>query len=465
MKPRSPSTLVVLQTLRVADKTETAYARSRDGYVAYQVSGTGAADVLLRSFGTISVESFEREPHFAGFLERVGRFARVIRYDARGVGLSDPIDPSAPPTLEEEVADALAVLDAAGSERALIVSLIWDGPQALLFAATHPDRTTGLVLCNAYARVTSAPDYPFGIEPDAVAQRIESVTEPGTEFDAARAHAPSLGDDEVFRTWWTEEGRRGASPRTARMLLRTWFFADARGTLPSIHAPTIVVQRRLEPEDPYRYGRSRYLAGNIAGARFVELHGTDLFPFSDGGLDVIVGEIEELLTGARRESDPSRVLATVLFTDIVSSTDQAAALGDRRWREHLDRHDAMVRRQFERFGGKEIKTTGDGFVATFDGPARGVRCGLAIRDGAAQLGIGVRVGLHTGEIELRGDDILGIAVHLAQRVSATAGAGEVLVSRTVKDLVFGSELAFRDHGSHELKGLPDRWELFEVEGA
>ena len=448
----------------MTDRVETHYIASRDGYVAYQISGRGAADVLLRSYGMISVDSFDREPHFAEFLARLEQFSRVIRYDVRGVGLSDPIDPSSPPTLEEEVEDAIAVLDATGSERATVFGFVWSGPWAILLAATHPARTSALVLSNTFPRVVRSEDFPYGLEAEFIHERIASITEPGTGLDSTAFHAPSLVGDERFARWWADEGRRGASPRTARALLRRWFLADVRGALPMVQAPTFVFQRERSaiPADVVAMGR--YLATQIREARYVEMPGDDNYPLSEGGSELISGELEELLTGIRREPEPDRVLASVLFTDIVSSTDHAASMGDSRWRQVLDRHDAMVRRQFERFGGREVKSTGDGFLATFDGPARGVRCAMAIREGAAQLGIEVRAGVHTGEIELRGNDILGISVHLAQRVSAEAGGGEVLVSRTVKDLVFGSELEFRERGSHELKGIPGRWELFEVVG-
>jgi class 3 adenylate cyclase len=440
---------------------ETRYARTGDAYIAYQIVGEGDVDFLMRSYGNISIDAFDREPHVASFLRRLGRCCRIIRYDTRGIGLSDPIAPESPPTLEQEVADALAVLDDAGSKRAAIFGAVWAGPMAIVFAATHPTRTAALILCNTYARATRAEDYPIGPDEEWMTERIAQVTEPAADVDTTPAHAPSLAGDEAFRLWWRDEGRRGASPRTAQALMQVSLCADVRDVLPSIRVPTLVVGRQELVGFEDRAQAGRWLAEHIEGARFVELPGTDAFPFAQGTQE-LVGEIEELLTGARGHDEPNRVLATLLFTDIVESTGRAASVGDVEWRELLDRHDAMVRRQIERFVGREIKTTGDGFLLTFDGPARAVRCATAIRDGALQLGIDIRAGVHTGEVELRGDDVSGIAVHLAQRVSGCAGAGQIIVSSTVKDLVFGSGIDFSDAGARELKGIPGTWQLFEV---
>jgi class 3 adenylate cyclase len=445
--------------------TETHYARSGDVAIAFQVTGDGPVDVLMSSYANISVDAFDREPHFARFLDRLGRFARIIRFDTRGRGLSDPISPGAPPTLELEAADAVAVLDAVGSESATIFGYFGRGPMAILLATTYPDRAAGLILFNTFARGFRGPDYLWGIPEDVYQRFVEVLV--GSEdansepADIAAIHAPSLAGDEGFRRWWDDEGRRGASPTSARILGRLDFGSDVRDILPSIRIPSLVMHRA--DNQWVRIGNGRYLGETIPGAKFVELPGADQFPFAQDA-DLVLEEIEEFLTGSRGQSEPDRVLATLLFTDIVSSTERAASAGDRDWRELLDRHDAMVRRQIHRFGGREVKTMGDGFLATFEGPARGVRCAVAIREGAAQLGLEMRAGVHTGEIELRDADVGGIAVHVTQRVSSLARADEVLVSSTVVDLVAGSGLEFEDRGEHELKGVPRPWRLYAVIG-
>ncbi|HVL80645.1 MAG TPA: adenylate/guanylate cyclase domain-containing protein [Actinomycetota bacterium] len=443
--------------------TETRYVRSGDAHIAYQVKGDGPIDVLMSSYINISIDAFEREPRLARFLERLESYARVIRYDARGIGLSDPISPDAPPTLEQRVADALAVLDDVGSERAALFAPFTSGPPAIVFAATHPGRTQALVLCNTYARAHRGPDYPYGDEVESFEVRFDEVVTPRPDppaEDIAALHAPSLADDRAYLEWWKGEGRRGASPTVAAVLVRLYFLTDVRDVLPTLSVPTLV----LGPTRDNGLGvpdHSRYLAEHIAGARFVELDQADLYPFSPNG-DLLADEVEEFLTGTRRRREPERVLATILFTDIVRSTELAAEMGDQDWRQLLDRHDAMVRRQIDRFDGREVKTTGDGFLVTFTGPTPAVRCAAAVRDGAAQLGISVRAGVHTGEVELRGEDIGGIAVHLAQRVASLAGADEICASGTVKDLVFGSGIDFEDRGEHDLKGVPGRWRIHAV---
>lgn len=397
----------------------------------------------MSSYMNISIEAFDREPHLARFLERLGRFARIIRFDTRGRGLSDPISHETPPTLEKEVADAVAVLDAAGSERAAVFAYFGSGPRAILLGATYPSRVTALVLFNTFARGYRAPDYPWGI-PQEVSERFTAgMIEAGPASDRgdfAWLHAPSLTGDEDFRRWWDDEGRRGASPATARLTATMEWSSDVRDVLPSVGVPTLVIHRTENRWVRVEHGR--YLTENIAGAKFLELPGADQYPFAQNA-DIVLEEIEEFLTGTRGHHEPDRVLATILFTDICSSTERMATTGDRGWRELLDRHDAMVRRQIHRFGGREVKTTGDGFLATFEGPARAVRCAVAIREGAAQLGLEVRAGVHTGEVELRDSDVGGIAVHVAERISSLAAGDEVLVSSTVVDLVAGSGLSSR----------------------
>lgn len=440
---------------------ETRYARSGDAHIAYQVLGERGPDLLYLSSGTISIDSIDEEPGFARFHRGLASFSRLIRMDLRGVGLSDPIDPSVPPSLEQWVGDSLAVLDAAGSERAALCGADEGGLVAMLTAATHPMRTAALILLNAYPRLLQDVDYPHGVPTkflDRFAQMVLTDEGSGPSFADLEVFVPAVADDTRFRQWWQRAGNRGASPATARALAQTRFHTDLRPVLTAIQAPTLIVHRK--GNRAALVGHGRYLAEHIAGARYAELPGDEHLPYV-GDSDTIVAEIEEFLTGMRRvESD--RVLATILFCDIVHSTDLVSELGDRRWHDLLDAYYGMIRRQLDRFAGREINTTGDGLLATFDGPARAIRCGQAIRDGARQLGIDVRVGLHTGEVETMGDDIGGLAVHIGERVCASAGPGEVLASRTVVDLVAGSGITFSDRGERELKGVPDRWQLFAV---
>ncbi len=441
---------------------ETRFARNGDVHLAYQVRGSGAVDLLMPSFGTISIAAFDAERHMARFIERLGRFARLLCYDLRGVGLSDPIVPSSPPTLETCADDALAVLDKVGCEQAFVIGYHLGGPAAILLAATHPDRVSGLVLCNTYARLERADDYPCGIPRRVLEEASRDTIDPDTEADSTRfmtAYAPSVATDAEFQQWWVDEGLRGASPATASALTELQAFADVRDVLPTVRVPTLVLHSHHGLW--CRIDHGRYMAEHIPQAKFVELPSADA-PFFTDAADIVLGEVEEFLTGHRRALEPDRILTSIVFTDIAASTEQAATLGDQSWRELLDRHDELVRRQIVRFGGREIKTMGDGFLATFDGPARAVRCAAAIRDGARQLGVEIRAGVHTGEVEMRGDDIGGIAVNLAQRVSSVAGGGEVVVSGTVKDLVFGSGIEFAERGAHELKGVPGTWQLYEV---
>jgi pimeloyl-ACP methyl ester carboxylesterase len=440
---------------------ETRYARSGDAHIAYQILGEGPPDLLYLSSGTISIDSIDDEPGFARFHRDLASFSRLIRMDLRGVGLSDPIDPSVPPSLEEWVGDALAVLEAAGAERASLCGADEGALVAMLTAATHPDRTAALILLNAYPRLLRDVDYPHGIPDELLARFAQLVLaeEGGAgSFADLEAFVPRVAADPRFRQWWQRAGNRGASPATARALAITRFQTDLRPVLPTIQVPTLVIHRKDNRAALVEHGR--YLAEHIPGAQYVELPGDEHLVYV-GDSDAIVAEIEEFLTGMRHV-DADRVLATILFCDMVHSTDLVSELGDRRWRGLLDAYYAMIRRQLERFAGREIKTIGDGLLATFDGPARAIRCAQAIRDGSKQLSLEVRVGLHTGEVEIMGDDIGGFAVHIGERVSACAGPGEVLASRTVVDLVAGSGIAFSDRGEHELRGVPDRWQLYAV---
>jgi class 3 adenylate cyclase len=436
------------------------YARSEDVHVAYEVVGDGARDLLVVMDGFIPIDTMGDEPRLARSMRRLGSFARLIRFDRRGIGLSDPVSPSAPPTLEQWVEDALAVLDAAGSTEAVVVAPAEAGLVGLLLAAAHPERVAALVIVNGFARALADTDYPHGIS-DERAQQFLDTTNPSSEGPTAEQvaeFAPSAANDQNFREWWYETGRRGASPATARALLRVAIESDVRPVLSTIRVPTLVVHFN----DEYFVEVGRYLSDQIPGARFVEIDGADNYWWAADNADLALDEIEEFITGVRGGHAVDRVLATVLFTDIVGSTERSSELGDSRWRDLLDRHDAAVRRQLARFRGREIKSTGDGFLATFDGPARALECAGAIRDAAHQLGLDVRSGVHTGEIEIRGDDIGGIAVHIAARVAAKAETGEVWASRTVTELVVGSGVEFSDKGDHELKGVPGTWHLYAV---
>ncbi len=444
---------------------ETWYATTPDGtHIGYQVVGDGPFDLLELPYGTtFSIDAIEDEPHWSRFEERLASFSRLIRFDFRGVGLSDPFPAASPPSLEDWMQDAVAVLDDIGSERAALFGVGTGGEVALLLAATYPERVRAVVVVNSFARVLEAEDYPQGYPAEVVDAFREDIVKPSRDDDSlddVALIAPSLRRDEAFRRWWKKAGSRGASPALALALFVPVMEGDIRAVLPSIQAPVLVVHRARNRFMPPSFGR--YLADHIPDARYVELPGHDHVPYA-GDQDAIVDEIEEFLTGSRHEPDPNRVLATVLFTDIVGSTDRAAAMGDRKWKDLLDEHDRAVRRQLERFRGREIKTIGDAFLVTFDGPGRAIQCAAAIREATRALGIEVRAGVHTGEIELRGDDIAGMAVHIGARVVGLAGTGEILVSSAVPPLVAGSNIGFVERGEHELKGVPGRWHLFAAE--
>ena len=445
----------------MADAPEVRYATTTDGlHIGFLVEGSGSLTLIELTNGTnFSVDAAAEQPRWQAYVDRLASFSRLVRFDLRGIGLSDPLGSSDPPTVEQWASDALAVLDDLGIDHAAVLGVHFGGLAALLLAATHPERVQALVVVNGYACLTRRDDYPFGV-PDSVLEGFrESLIEPGpTGGDDLPLMAPSMASDASFAAWWRRAGHRGASPSTARAVWRA-AETDVRPILDGLRVPTLVLHAR---DDRFcRVGNGRYLAEHITGAHYVELDTADHVPWASGA--DVAGEIEEFLTGTRRMAPSDRLLATVLFSDIVASTEQATVLGDKAWTARLEQHDRAVDRQLARFGGRLVKRTGDGVLATFDGPARAVQCAVAMRDALRQLGIDVRVGVHTGEIERRGDDVAGIAVHLAQRVQARAEAGEVLVSRTVVDLVVGSDLRFVDRGEHELKGLPGLWRLFAVE--
>jgi pimeloyl-ACP methyl ester carboxylesterase len=436
---------------------QTRYARSSgDIQIAYQTFGEGEIDLVYVTGFVGSVEALWEEPATIPFVERLGSFARVVAFDKRGQGMSDR--PPDPPTLEQTMDDILAVMDAAGIERAALFGISEGGPASILFAATYPDRVSALVLFGTYPRMVANDDYPIGASPEDLDRFEEIAIRQWGGPVMTHSFAPSIADDPQFRESWGRFLRRGSSPRDAVNLIRLYRHIDVRDVLSTISVPTLVVHRTGDLIAPIEGGR--YIAARIPGARFVELPGVDHLMVVDP--DQILDEVEEFLTGQRHAQVDDRVLATVLFTDIVSSTERAAQLGDRRWGELVARHDELMQREVDRHRGRLIKTLGDGVLATFDGPARAIRAAQIAARATRDLGIDVRAGLHTGEVELRGDDIAGMAVNIGARVAALAGAGEVLVSSTVKDLVVGSGIEFAERGEHRLKGVPGEWRLYAV---
>lgn len=446
---------------------ETRYALSGDVSIAYQVVGDGPVDLVMTPGSVSNVELLWEHPLFAYTRDRIASFSRLILFDKRGTGLSDRVKKIA--TLEERSDDIRAVMDAAGSQRAVILGVSEGAPMAAVFAATHPDRTLGLILYGGHARGTWAPDYPWADTEEEVRRWLadqERSPAPITVDSARRSLGvlmPSRAGDDEFVRWWASWLRVSISPGARLDLTRMNTEIDVRSVLPTIRVPTLVLHRTDDRVANVEEGR--YLAAHVPGARFVEQPGEDhIFagPEGDPVVDAIERFVAELPEG---EPEPDTVLATVLFTDIVGSTATAAELGDRRWRELLARHHDVVRGQLARFRGREVDTAGDGFFATFDGPARAIRCACAVGEAVSEIGLEVRAGLHTGECELLDDKVAGIAVSIGARVAARAAPGEVLVSSTVKDLVAGSGIQFVDRGVAELKGVPGEWRLYAVEGA
>jgi class 3 adenylate cyclase len=439
----------------------TRYARSGDATIAYQLAGEGPLDLLFLPGWISQIEQLWEASAVRRFLERLAVFSRLILFDRRGSGLSDSV--GEPYTLEQEAHDALAVLDAAGSERAALLTYGMGGPVGVMLAADSPERVGALIMYASIARTSWAADYDWAMSREERSQWTERTVAAWGEADGPGLPvlAPSMVDDPTLATWFARLQRLSASPSAARVLLNAAADLDVRDTLPRVRVPTLVMHRSGDSAWDPRH--SRYLAEHIPGARYIELEGDDSLPFV-GDSDAIVEEIEEFLTGGRSGGELARALLTVMFTDIVDATARAAKLGDGRWRDLLAHHDAQVREQLARFGGREVKTVGDGFLVTFEGPpSRAMRCALAITDAARKLAVEVRVGVHTGECELIGEDVGGMAVHIASRVSALAGPGEVLVSGTVFGTVVGGPFTFEDRGYHELKGVPGRWPLFALQ--
>ena len=423
--------------------------------IAYRVVGDGPVELVFVPGFVSHLEVAVEYPAMRRFFERLASFTRLVLYDKRGQGLSDR--PASPPTLEESMDDLRAVIQAAGFTRPSLFGVSEGGPMALLFAASHPASVDKLVLFGTYARTVEADDFPIGFSLDNFERMLARMRSEWGGPVLVPFFAPSLADDDAFLAWWGRMLRSGSSPSGAVGLMELYREIDVRHALPAIEAPSLVLQKAADRLIPRRFGQ--HLAEQIPGGRYFELPGGDHLFFTEDQ-DALLDEVEDFLTGARVSREPERRLATVLFTDIVGSTDRAAALGDRRWRDLADAHDGIVRKALARHRGREIKTMGDGFLASFDGPARAIRCAQEIVQEADRIGVPVRAGVHTGECDLVGDDLSGLAVNIGARVGALADAGEVLVSQTVKDLVVGSGIDFEERGTHTLKGVPGEWRLY-----
>lgn len=449
----------------MATPARTRYARCGEIDIAYQVLGDGPHDLLMFPGNSVPIDCIDTEPSMARFQRRVSSFARIIRFDQRGIGLSAHLPMSAAIGPKPWAEDAVAVLDAVGADQVSVFAPVFSALTALTLAAQHPDRVRSLILVNASARAMWAPDYPIGVSDTEADPFLSVATEPDAVergFDILSIMAPSVAGDETFRYWWDSSGNRAATPTMALAVSRVIAEADVRDMLPEITVPTLVLHRTGSRFVPPAHGR--YLAEHISGASYVEVPGDDTL-YWVGDTAPILGEVEEFLTGSRGGTDVERALTTIVFTDIVGSTERAAGLGDDRWRDLLDNHDRFVRHELVRFGGREVNTAGDGFVATFTSPSRAIDCAEAVIAAVRPLGIEVRVGIHAGEVELRGADVAGLAVHIAARVAALAGPSQVAVSSTVRDIVAGSARRFTDHGEYRLKGVPGIWTVATVDNS
>ena len=439
----------------------THYAKRDDADIAYQVIGDGAHDLVVMPTALISIDSIAAEPSMNRFHQRLASFCRVIRFDARGMGLSSRLSSMETIGPQSWVEDAIAVMDAVGCPRATIFASGWAAAFGLGMAANYPERVAGLIIVNGAARFSWAPDYPFGVKPSqstdltTVAYELDAVEQ---GVDVLEWLAPSVAGLEAFRTWWDLAGNRAASPTMAQAAGAMAVNLDVRDVLERISAPTLIMHRRDSTFLPPEHGR--YLAERISQSTYVEFPGADML-YWVGDTAGLLDEVEEFVTGVRGGAS-DRVVATILFTDIVGSTERAAAMGDDRWRDLLDDHDSTIRHQLERFGGREVNTVGDGFLAAFSGPSAAIDCAAAIIAAMRPFGIEIRAGIHIGEVQVRGGDVAGMAVHIGARIAALAAPSEVLVSSTVRETVTGSRWVFHARGEHELKGVPGRWRLFAV---
>ncbi len=439
-------------------RPRTAYAYDGGVAIAYQVVGSAGPDLLFVPGGFTHLEHQWEEPRVERFLSRLAGFSRLIMMDPRGLGLSDRV--TTVPTMDERVGDLLAVLDGAGSERAVLFGNADTGPPCIAAALRHPDRVAGLVLVGTYAAATWSEDYPLGWTEEAWREFRENVRGRWGSVGAFENAAPSAAGDEAFRQWQATLLRLGASPSAAILLGEMTRATDVRELLSSVAVPTLIMHRAGDRVNTVGHGW--YLAEHIPGARWVELPGEDFLIWA-GDTDAIADEVEEFLTGERSGPEPMRVVVTVMFTDVVGSTERARVLGDRAWADLLEAHHQRIRAQLRRFGGREIDTAGDGFLASFTSPTAAIRCARAMIEAVGEIGVDIRVGLHTGECEVVGEKLRGIAVHVGARVAANAGAGEILVSQTIRDVMAGGEIEFADRGTHELRGVPGEWRLFAVE--
>ena len=438
----------------------TRYAKSGDVNIAYQVLGEGPIDLVFVMGWLSNIDEFWTEPSWARFLERLASFSRLIVFDKRGTGLSDRVDEAHLPTLEQRMDDVRAVMDAVGSEKAALLGISEGASMSALFAATYPERTVAFMSFGGFARLMEAPDYPWGRTQAQQQGLLRMIPEQwGSQPVGVEPRFPSRAHDEAFRQWWTRYLVRSATPRAAVAFTSMNAEIDIRHVIPAIRVPALILHRTGDLTVPV--GGGRFLAERIPGAKFIEYPGEDHVPWTTDG-DRIAGDIEEFLTGSRHAAEIDRVLATVMFADIVKSTERAAEIGDRKWVDLLQGFYGVVRKNLGRYRGREVDTAGDGLLATFDGPARAVRCAQAINDDMPALGLAVRAGVHTGEVEIIGEKVGGIAVHIGARVAAEAAPGEVIVSSTVKDLVAGSGIRFEDRGRRPLRGVPGDWHLFRA---
>lgn len=437
----------------------TQYARSGDTHIAYQAVGDGAIDLIFVPGWVSHVELCWEEPKYAAFLNQLASFSRLVLFDKRGTGLSDRVPVDQLPDLEERADDLLVVMDAVGSKRAALLGFSEGGNLSAYFAATHPDRTLALIMFGTFAKRVYSPDYPWAPTPEERQKNIEETeVEWGSRMDISH-YAPSVADDEEFSERIATYLRRSASPGAAAALLKMNTQLDIRNILPAIRVPSLVLHRVGDRDAKIEEGR--FIAENIPGSQFKELSGEDHFPWV-GNTEEITEEVRDFLRVDRPSPPPQRVLATILFTDIVGSTDKARAIGDQNWRDLLDQHDRISREAIKTFNGRLVKLTGDGCLATFDGPGRAIECAKSILDKSGHLGIELRAGLHTGECEIRGEEIAGVAVHLSARISDAAAPNEILVSRTVRDLVAGSHHTFENRGNQKFKGFDETWAIYGV---
>ena len=449
----------------MAEHARTRYATCRGVDIAYQVIGDGPVDLLLFTGLSVPIDMMDEEPGLARFLRRLASFGRLIRFDRQGIGLSDRGSPSDPSTPERAAQDALAILDDLGSTSAVVIAPYQAAPEGILLAALAPDRVAGLVLINGVPKFVKSDGYPHGIdfdnapdfgrmvEPDAVDQGLDVLSMLG----------PSVAGNAVFRDWFDRAGNLAATPAMARAILNQMAVTDVRDVLPAIETRTLLIVRTDSPMEWLSPGHSRYLAEHLANAELLELPGTDVL-FWTGDNGPMLDEIEEFVTGGRGGAGVERSLRTMMFTDLVGSTRLAAELGDDEWRNRLERHDQIVRAQLARFRGHEVDKAGDGFLATFDSPGSAIACARSIRAALVPADLQVRVGIHTGEVEIRGAGVAGLAVHIGARVGALAEADEILVSAAIPLLTAGTGVSFADRGEHDLKGVPGRWHLYAVEG-